>query len=87
MAREMQTVEVIHSIFDVELWTKQRRRQAGNLYVTDTRDFTAIRHDSLQAIQNFMSSRLSYDNTLIERCINIVTSFANFIANDNDIRQ
>ena len=72
-------------MFDVELWIKQRRRQASNLYVTDTRDFAAIRHDSLQAIQNFMSSRLSYDDTF-ERCINRMTSFANFTANDNDIR-
>ena len=63
LARGMQTVEGTHSMFDVELWTKQRRRQASNLYVTDTRDFAAIRHDSLQAIQNFMSSRLSYDDT------------------------
>jgi len=26
LAREMQTVEGMHSMFDVELWTKQRRR-------------------------------------------------------------
>jgi len=35
-------------MFVVELWTKQRRRQASNLYVTDdTRDLAALEYDSL----------------------------------------
>jgi len=45
-------------MFDGELWTKQRRVQACNIYVTDLRDFAAIRQDSLQAIQNLLSSRV-----------------------------
>jgi len=56
LATEMQTVEGIHSMFDVELWTKQRRKQVNNLKVTDARDFAAIRHDCLHAIHNFMTT-------------------------------
>jgi hypothetical protein len=84
-AKDVKLVDGKSILFDVHLWSQQRRRQTANLFVSDKRDFVAIRHDSLLTLRNFMSSRLSFDDHF-DSCINSMFSFVKFTATDDDIR-
>ena len=84
-AKDVKLVDGESILFDVHLWSHQRRRQTANLFVSDKRDFVAIRHDSLLTLRNFMCSRLSFDDHL-DSCISSMFSFVNFTATDDDIR-
>jgi len=54
--------------------------------VTDKRDLTAVRNDILQALLNFMSSRLAF-NEDFDACVSSMSSFLNFTTTDDDIRK
>ena len=55
-------------------------------YVTGKRDFTVVRNDILQALRNFMSSCLAFDEDF-DACVSSMSSFLNFTATDDDIRK
>lgn len=67
------------TMFDVELWNKRRHTQSMHEYVTDKRDFTAVRNDILHALHNFMSLRLAFDEGF-DACVSSMSSFLNFTA-------
>jgi hypothetical protein len=46
------------TLYGHQLWSKTRRTSEANRYVTDRRDVNAIRNDTIQALTNFMSTRL-----------------------------
>ena len=74
------------TLLEVELWNEGRRTRSMHQYVTDKRDFSAVRNDILQALRNFMSSRLAFDEDF-DACISSMSSFLNFTATDDDIRK
>jgi hypothetical protein len=45
----------------IELWEKKRCRPEANLYVTDRREFSAVRNESILALKEFMDMRLQVD--------------------------
>ena len=45
----------------IKLWEKERRRPDANLFVTDRRKFSAIRNESVIAINTFVDKRLQVD--------------------------
>ena len=69
---------------DIELWDKERRLPEANLYVTDRREFSAIRNESILALKEFMDRRLQIDkNVNVSKSF---TAFTKFAANENEIR-
>ena len=69
---------------DIELWDKERRLPEANLYVTDRREFSAIRNESILALKEFMDTRLQIDkNVNVSKSF---TAFTKFAANENEIR-
>ena len=67
---------------DTELWEKKRRNPEANLYVTDRREFSAIRNESILALKEFMDIRLQFDKNVSKS----FTPFTKFTANENQIR-
>ena len=53
LGKELKLADGDTLMFDTLLWIKQRRRESSHEYVTDKRDFVAIRHDSIRTIFNF----------------------------------
>ena len=45
----------------IKLWEKERRRPDANLFVTDRRKFSAIRNESVKAINTFVDKRFQVD--------------------------
>ena len=66
----------------IELWEKKRRRPETNLYVTDRRQFSAIRNQSILAIKEFMDKRLQVDR----KTSKAFTPFTKFTATEDEIR-
>ena len=66
----------------IELLEKKRRRPEANLYVTDRREFSAIRNDSILALKEFMDTRLQVDKNVSRS----FTPFTKFTANENEIK-
>ena len=69
--------------FGTLLWQKERRTTRRNLYVSETRAFSAIKVEVLQALHNFMERRLDIDDHAKEN----FSSFVKFTANEEDIRE
>ena len=86
LQKEEKIVDGKTTMFEVELWTKPRRRESVHQYVTDKRDFAAIRHDSIQTLHNFMCSRLTFDDDF-DRCVSSMSAFIKFAGTDDDIRE
>jgi len=85
-AQQLAVVDGSTTLFNVVLWTKPRHTQSLHQYVTDKRDFTAVRNDILQALHYFMTSRLAFDDDF-DSCISSMAVFVNFTATDDDIRK
>ena len=85
LAKDLVTENVKSTLHNIPLWTKQRRTNASNVLVTDKRAFEAVRNDSIQALTNFMSSRLTFDKNL-EQSISSISAFCGFSATTNDLR-
>ena len=47
------------TFFGTVLWQKERRSSRRNLYVSETRAFSAIKFEVLQSLRNFMETRLN----------------------------
>ena len=67
---------------ETELWEKKRRNPEANLYVTDRREFSAIRNESILALKEFMDIRLQVDKNVSKS----FTPFTKFTPNENKIR-
>jgi hypothetical protein len=66
----------------VQLLEKERRSTNKHLFVTQQRDFAAIRSETIHAMQHFMECRMSLSDTFTVAA----TKFVNFRADDNEIR-
>ena len=53
--------EEANTFCGIKLWEKERRRPDANLFVTDGRKFSAIRNESVIAINTFVDKRLQVD--------------------------
>ena len=58
--------------FEKVLWQKERRQSRMNQFVSETRNFNAIRSEILIAVENFMKNRLVLDD-------NVKASFSKFV--------
>ena len=67
---------------DTELWEKKKHNPEANLYVTDRREFSARRNESILALKEFMDIRLQVDKNVSKS----FTPFTKFTANENEIR-
>ncbi|CAB4031786.1 E3 SUMO- ligase KIAA1586-like isoform X3 [Paramuricea clavata] len=65
-----------------KLWEKKRRRPEANLSVTDRREFSAVRNESILALKEFMDTRLKVDKNTSKS----FTPFIKFTANEDEIR-
>lgn len=68
----------------VKLWKKERRTGKRNEFVSDHREFSAIRNDIICAVENFMSSR--FELAISDKLTKSMTAFCKLIATDDDIR-
>ena len=66
----------------IELWEKTRRRTEATLNVTDRREFSAIRNESILAIKEFIDQRLEIDQSTSK----YFTPFTKFTATNEEIR-
>jgi len=85
LRKEVVSDDAGHTLYGHLLWTKARRNETSNKYVSSKRDFTAIRNDSIQSMKNFMTSRLKLSGNLAA-CGDSLRAFCSFTASADDIR-
>ena len=72
------------TFFGITLWQKERRNiRRRNQFVSERRNFNAIRFEILESLKNFMTTRLKLDNRLNASLAKV----ANFSANDDELRE
>jgi uncharacterized protein YnzC (UPF0291/DUF896 family) len=64
------------------LWTKEKRCQNRNLFVSEKRDFSAVRFECLEGMQNFMKKRLQVQDIAVDSLSRMVK----LTASEDDIR-
>ena len=67
----------------IKLWEKERRRPDANLFVTDRRKFSAIRNESVIAINTFVDKRLEVDRNPSKS----FTPFVKIMATEDEIKE
>ena len=67
----------------IRLWDKERRRPDANLFVTDRRKFSAIRNESVTAINTFVDKRLQVDRNAFKS----FTPFFKIMATEDEIKE
>ena len=67
----------------IKLWEKERRRPDANLFVTDRKKFSAIRNQSVIAINTFVDKRLQVDRNASKS----FTPFVKITATEDEIKE
>ena len=67
----------------IKLWEKERRRPDANLFVTDRRKFSAIRNESVIAINTLVDKRLQVDRNASKSFI----PFVKIMAKEDEIKE
>ena len=67
----------------IKLWEKERRRPDANLFVTDRRKFSAIRYESVIAINTFIDKRLEVGRNPSKS----FTPFVKIMATEDEIKE